>query len=123
MFTSDIHCIQHSFDILAALRIRAFTYAISINRLALCWSDKFFILTIGNAVTISIAAYAMSVNRATFGSVWLKVKLVGNTITISIIQNRFWKLHVTGSIDFAISIIQWVKPPQRLNGFATDIIV
>src|SRR5579871_5626468 len=101
MFTSDIHCIQHSFDILAALRIRAFTYAI----------------------TISIAAYAMSVNRATFGSVWLKVKLVGNTITISIIQNRFWKLHVTGSIDFAISIIQWVKPPQRLNGFATDIIV
>src|SRR5579871_238157 len=123
MFTSDVHSIQHSFDVFAALWFRAFTNTVCINWLALSWSDQFLVFTIRNAVTVCIAAYTVSINWATFRSVWLKIKLVSYTITISIIQNRFWKFHVAWGIDFAVSIIQWIEPPQWFNSFFTDVII
>ena len=37
--------------------------------------------------------------------------LIGHPITVSIVQDRFWQFHVTGSIDLAISIIKRIQPP------------
>ena len=65
----------------------------------------------------------MSINRAALRSIWFKVELVGNAIAIGIIQNRFGELHMARGIDFAIGIIQRVKPPERFNRFFTNIIV
>src|SRR6185312_13273888 len=111
-------------EILAALGIRAFAYAIGIHGLALGRGNEFLVFAIRNTVTIRIAAYTVSINRAAFGCVGLEVELVRNAVTIRIIQHRFRQFHVTGGVDLVVGIIQRVDPVKRFNCmFAEDIVV
>ncbi len=79
-------------DILTAGRIRAFTYTIGIHRLTLGRCNKFFILTIRNAVTICIPANSMGIHRTTCRSIGFMIELIRNSITVSIIQARVWEV-------------------------------
>src|SRR5690606_15945724 len=51
---AEVTALDEFSQLLAACRLRAFTYAVSVNRLALSWSDKFFISVVRNTVTVGI---------------------------------------------------------------------
>ena len=97
--------------VLAAFRIRAFTNAISINRLAVSRRDQLFVFVIRNTVTISILSYTVNVNRCAGRSIRFAVELVSYTVAISIGQNRIRQLHVAWVAQLAVSVFQRVDPP------------
>ena len=102
-------------NVAAALGIRALTYTVSINRLALGRRDELLVFAVRYTVTIRVAAHTVRINRATSRRLRLAVELVGNTITISIIQHRLRHFHALGGIQLAVSEIQGIQPVEGLN--------
>ncbi len=117
------HIGQRIPQVLAALRIRALPYAIGIDRLTLGRRDLLLVTAIGNTITIRIQAYPVRIDRAAFRRVRLQVELVGHPVTVRIIQHRLRQLHMAGSIDLIVGIIQRVQPPQGFNRMLRKNIV
>ena len=81
------------------------------------WCQQLFILIVGNTVTICITGNTMTVNRGAFGGVFLQVKLVRHSITITVNQQYFRHFHMLWSVQLGIHKVVGVDPPQWLHFF------